>query len=181
MEQCRADTLSHDEVPEPIDLTPLFNQCADQVAALGRELGVSVTRTIPPSFTWVTQPQRLRSVVMNLLANAVEHNRAGGTVELVAQPNGEVLHLCVRDTGPGIAPEHVPHLFEPFYRADKSRSHEAGHLGLGLSLVQAHLHALRGTVRVESTVGVGTTFYIDLPIIQLRAEARQARGVEAVS
>ncbi|HSI32313.1 MAG TPA: sensor histidine kinase, partial [Tepidisphaeraceae bacterium] len=68
----------------------------------------------------------------------------------------------VRDTGPGIAAEHLPHLFEPFYRVDKSRSHEAGHMGLGLALVKAHVAALRGTLRVESEVGKGTTFYLTI-------------------
>lgn len=164
MEQCRADTLSHDEAVERTDLTPLLEQCADQAAALGHDKNVTIKREIPPNLALPTQPQRLRSVVINLLSNAVEYNRPGGTVELLAQPNGKVLHLTVRDTGPGIAREHLPHLFEPFYRADRARSNEAGHLGLGLSLVQSHVAALGGQIRVDSTVGVGTTFVVDLPV-----------------
>lgn len=173
MEQCRADTLSHDETPEEVDLTPLLTQCADQAAALGHDRGIAVARTLPASFSLTTQPQRLRSIVTNLLSNAVEYNRPGGTVELLAKPNGRLLHLSIRDNGPGIAPEHVPHLFEPFYRADKARSGQAGHMGLGLSLVQAHLHALGGQIRVESTVGSGTTFHVELPL--------QRSGIGAVS
>jgi heavy metal sensor kinase len=166
MEQCRADTLSHDETPDEIDLTPLLSQCADHAAALGNDRNVSIIRTLPHAFRFTTQPQRLRSIVTNLLSNAVEYNRPGGEVELLAKPNGRLLHLSIRDTGPGIPPEHVPHLFEPFYRADNARSGQAGHLGLGLSLVQSHLHALGGQIRVESTVGVGTTFHVELPIQQ---------------
>lgn len=165
MEQCRADTLSHDEAPDEIDLAPLLGQCADYAAALGNDRQVSIVRKLPASFRFTTQPQRLRSIVTNLLSNAVEYNRPGGEVELLARPNGRLLHLSIRDTGPGIAPEHVPHLFEPFYRADKARSNQAGHLGLGLSLVQSHLHALGGQIHVESTVGVGTTFHVELPIL----------------
>src|SRR6478672_11278889 len=101
---------------------------------------------------------------MNLLANAVEYNRPGGQVELTAVLEADTLRLSVRDTGPGIAAEHVPHLFEPFYRADKARSGEAGHLGLGLSLVQSHVQALGGVIRIQSTPGVGTTFLVDLPM-----------------
>jgi signal transduction histidine kinase len=106
----------------------------------------------------------------NLLANAVEHNRTGGTVELCASPNGSMIHLTVKDTGPGIAPEHIPHLFEPFYRIDKTRSHDGSpdpghaHMGLGLALVQSHLRALGGRIRVESTPGTGTTFHVQIPL-----------------
>jgi heavy metal sensor kinase len=164
MEQCRADTLTHDELAEEIDIVPVLNQCADQAQALAGERQVAVTRTLPASFRFVTQPQRLRSVVINLLSNAVEYNRPGGSIELIAQTNGKMLHLAVRDTGPGIAAEHLPHLFEPFYRADRARSGAAGHLGLGLSLVQSHCQALGGRIDVESTVGTGTTFLVDLPL-----------------
>lgn len=169
MEQCRADTLSHDETPEEVDLTSLLTKCADQAAALGQDRGIAIARTLPEAFRLTTQPQRLRSIVTNLLSNAVEYNRPGGTVELLAKPNGRLLHLSIRDTGPGIAHEHVPHLFEPFYRADKARSGQAGHLGLGLSLVQAHLHALGGQICVESTVGSGTTFHVELPLQHIPA------------
>jgi heavy metal sensor kinase len=164
MEQCRADTLSHDETPEEIDITPLLDQCADQASAIAGERSVTVLRQIPGSLIVTTQPQRMRSVVMNLLANAVEYNRPGGQVELIAALDAYALHLSVRDTGPGIAAEHIPHLFEPFYRADKSRSGEAGHLGLGLSLVQSHLQALGGVIRIQSVPGVGTMFSVDLPL-----------------
>jgi signal transduction histidine kinase len=166
MEQCRADTLSHDETPEEIDLVPLLEQCVEQVAVIARERGVSVTRDMPAALRLTTQPQRLRSIVINLLSNAVDYNRPEGTVAIAVRRDGDILHLIVRDTGPGIAPEHLPHLFEPFYRADKARSGEAGHMGLGLSLVQSHLHALGGQIRVESTLGVGTTFAVDLPVTE---------------
>jgi signal transduction histidine kinase len=165
MEQCRADTLSHDEKPEEVELAPLLNLCADQAAALGREREVTVTREVPPAdFRLKTQPGRLRSVVINLLSNAVEYNRPGGKVELRAIPNGKFLKLSVRDTGCGVAAEHLPHLFEPFYRADRARSGEAGHLGLGLSLVQSHVQALGGRIQVASVLGEGTTFDVELPL-----------------
>lgn len=171
MEQCRADVLSHDEPVERTDVAPLLAQCADQAAALAHDREVTVRREIPLQLSLNTQPQRLRSIITNLLSNAVEYNRPGGVVELLAQPNGRVLHLTVRDTGPGIAGEHLPHLFEPFYRADKARSNQVGHLGLGLSLVQSHVAALGGEIRVESTPGTGTTFRVDLPINNGKGEA----------
>lgn len=166
MEQCRAQTLSHDEPLEQVDLAPLLAQCADQAQALGLERHIAIERQFPGELTVHTQPQRLRSIVINLLSNAVEYNRHQGMVTLSAHHSNGRLELSVADTGPGIAAEHLPHLFEPFYRTDRARSHEAGHLGLGLSLVQAHVQALSGQVRVESKVDVGTTFYVDLPMKQ---------------
>jgi signal transduction histidine kinase len=164
MEQCRADTLTHDEAAQEVDVVPLLAQCADQTAALAGDRDVTLTRTMPESFRLTTQPHRLRSVVINLLANAVEYNRPGGTVDLRVEPNSQFLHVTVRDTGQGIAAEHVPFLFEPFFRADRARSGQDGHMGLGLSLVQAHVTALGGKIRVESTPGTGTAFFVDLPI-----------------
>ncbi|HSI33963.1 MAG TPA: ATP-binding protein, partial [Tepidisphaeraceae bacterium] len=137
MEQCRADALSHDEPQVETDLAPLLAQCADQAAALGLARGVTVARDWPTPCPAVTQIGRLRSVIQNLVANAVAHNRLDGSVELVCKSDNKELRIEVRDTGPGIAAEHLPHLFEPFYRVDKSRSHEAGHMGLGLALVKA--------------------------------------------
>ncbi len=163
MEQCRADTLSHDEEPTEIDLTPLLSQCADHAAALGLSRNITVRRQLPPSCIITTQSGRVRSIITNLMANAVEHNRPAGAVELIASPNGRVVHLEIRDTGPGIAPKHMPYLFEPFYRVDNAGSHESGHMGLGLALVQAHIHALGGTIRCESTPGEGTIFHVDIP------------------
>jgi signal transduction histidine kinase len=167
MEQCRAETLSHDEPPAHVDLTPLLSECADHAAALGQTRGITLIRSLPAELSVQTQPGRLRSVMTNLLANAVEHNRPGGTVELTASPNGHMIHLTVKDTGPGIPAEHLPHLFEPFYRIDKTRSHDAdpgqAHMGLGLALVQSHLQALGGRVKVESTPGAGTIFHVEIP------------------
>ena len=164
MEQCRAEELSHDEAVEELDLTPLLSQCAAQAATLGQEREVAVRSDMPESVPVVTQPQRVRSIITNLLSNAVEYNRPGGSVDLIVRPNGQVIHFTVRDTGPGIAEGHLPHLFEPFYRADRARSVQPGHLGLGLSLVKSHVDALGGSVRVESRVGEGTVFHVEMPI-----------------
>jgi signal transduction histidine kinase len=164
MEQCRADTLTHDEKPQQIELVPLLDDCADQAAVIAAERQVAVERSLPERFWLTTQPRRLRSIVTNLLSNAVEYNRPGGSVELVAEVVGESLRISVRDTGPGIEPGHIPHLFEPFYRADKARSLEVGHLGLGLSLVHSHVKAMGGEIEVESTPGKGTTFEVRIPL-----------------
>jgi signal transduction histidine kinase len=115
-----------------------------------------------------TQPTRLRSVLINLTANAVEHNRDGGTVEVTFEQLAEQIEIAVRDTGEGIAPEHLPHLFEPFYRVDRARE-ASEHMGLGLYLVHSHVRDMGGTCTVESTVGVGTTFRVRLPGVAVRS------------
>ncbi len=87
-----------------------------------------------------------------------------GRITVGARPAGRFVELYVRDTGAGIPPEDLPRLFERFYRVDKARSRELGGTGLGLSIVK-HLVALHnGTVRVESRVNMGSTFYFTLPV-----------------
>jgi signal transduction histidine kinase len=163
MEQVRSQNLTHDEPPEPIDVAALLTECADTAAVLAAAKDITLVRRFAAPLPLTVAAGRLRSVVMNLLSNAIEYNRPHGTVELACSPNGNGLNLIVKDSGYGVAPEHLPHLFEPFYRVDKSRSRDAGHLGLGLSLVQAHVRAMAGTCDAQSTVGVGTTFRIHLP------------------
>jgi signal transduction histidine kinase len=164
MEQVRIENLSHDEPPQDVDVAQILRECADNVAPLAEVRGVELVRRVPERLPYRVFPGRLRSVVMNLLSNAVEYNRPAGKVELsCTSENGDGLKLKVADTGPGIGAAHVPHLFEPFYRVDGARESDAGHLGLGLSLVQAHVQAMSGTCRVESEPGVGTTFYVDIP------------------
>jgi signal transduction histidine kinase len=164
MEQCRADTLTHDESPQEIEVTPLLDECANQAAVIGAEREIRIQRSFPERLWLTTQPHRLRSILTNLLSNAVEYNRPGGWVELAAAVVGESLQILVRDSGPGIEPGHLPHLFEPFYRADKARSQQAGHLGLGLSLVQSHVKAMGGEIKVESVPGKGTVFEVLIPL-----------------
>src|SRR5205085_664195 len=120
----------------------LLAQCADTVAPLAAEKAVTLVRRFSGPLPLTVPPGRLRSVVINLLSNAIEYSRPQDTVELICSPNGDGVNLAVKDTGIGIAPEHLPHLFEPFYRVDKSRGRDAGHLGLGLSLVESHVRAM---------------------------------------
>lgn len=107
--------------------------------------------------------QRLHQVLFNLLDNAVKYTQPGGrvTVTGVAKP-GEI-EICVADNGPGIASEHLPHVFERFYRADKARSRELGGTGLGLSIVKHIVQAHGGRVWAESALEKGSRFYFTLP------------------
>jgi two-component system phosphate regulon sensor histidine kinase PhoR len=114
--------------------------------------------------------RRLEQMLTNLMDNAVKFNREGGSVT-VTYERGEKDRIRISDTGDGIAPEHIARIFERFYRIDRARSREMGGTGLGLAIVK-HLGRLHGgEVSVESEIGEGSTFVIDLP--------RPQRGLEA--
>ena len=166
MDQVRSEAPGAEDAPEPVDPTRLLEQCAQVVRPLAEAKRIELRTDISPAPAgkpWLTQPDRVRSIFINLLSNAVEYTPAGGTVQLISRADGDGLLVEVTDTGCGITAEHLPHLFEPFYRADKSRARDAGHLGLGLALVDGHLRALGGTCAVRSEIGRGTTFTVRLP------------------
>lgn len=107
--------------------------------------------------------RRLRQVFLNLLDNALKYTPEGGTVRVGISGANNVVMISVSDDGPGIPPEDIPHIFERFYRVDKSRNRGDGGSGLGLSLVKSLLEAHGGTVSVTSTVGKGSVFTVTLP------------------
>ena len=112
----------------------------------------------------LVDPDRLRRVVENLVDNAVKYTPSGGRVEVVTAPGPDGGALVeVTDDGPGIAPEHLPRIFERFYRVDAARSRELGGTGLGLSIVKHLTEGMGGSVSVHSEVGRGTRFSVAIP------------------
>lgn len=106
---------------------------------------------------------RIAQVITNLLANAIHHNREGGEVRVQTHAAKDAAVLIVTDNGPGIASEHLPRIFERFYRVDKARTSTAGRTGLGLSISKAIVDAHGGTIEVASEEGKGATFVVRLP------------------
>jgi two-component system phosphate regulon sensor histidine kinase PhoR len=139
------------------------------VLALFRERaekkGVRLVAELPPEASAVEgDPRALEHVLSNLVDNAVKYCPPGTRVLVSAtRLDEERVRLVVSDTGPGIPPEHLPRLFERFYRVDAGRSRELGGTGLGLSIVKHMVEAMRGKVAVESEVGRGSTFTVSLP------------------
>jgi signal transduction histidine kinase/CheY-like chemotaxis protein len=105
--------------------------------------------------------QRLQQVLLNLMSNAIKYNRRGGTVELGLEKAGGKLRVLVKDTGPGMSPQHIERLFQPFERLDAAKSGVEG-TGLGLALSRTIVEAMGGEIFVESTPGVGSTFTVEL-------------------
>ncbi|MFN8302357.1 MAG: ATP-binding protein [Saprospiraceae bacterium] len=109
-------------------------------------------------------PERLLQIVHNLLSNAVKFTPSGGKVVLRADVKDQWLHISVADSGAGIPPEELPHLFERFFQAKNQEHAKAGGTGIGLSLTRELVRAMGGEISVESTVGAGSTFFVKLPI-----------------
>ena len=116
---------------------------------------------LPPVLADAT---RIAQVLRNLLANALTHTPEGGSIELAGTATNGHVQVAVTDTGAGIAPEHLPHVFERFYRADPSRARATGGAGLGLAIVRSIVEAHGGTIGVTSELGRGATFRFSLPV-----------------
>jgi len=118
----------------------------------------------PDGTTAWCDPEAISQVLSNLLDNAMKYTSAGGRISVGARPAGRFIELYVRDTGIGIPPDDLPRLFERFYRVDKARSRELGGTGLGLAIVKHLVASHSGTIRVESQVNEGSTFFFTLPV-----------------
>lgn len=153
-----------------LDLAPLdmHAQVDETIAVITPECeqeGIDVHNDIQPSTPQViADSDRITQVLLNLLDNARRHTPDGGTIRVGATLQGDYLRIWVSDTGIGIDPVDLPHIFERFYRADRSRTASTGGSGLGLSIVKAIITAHGGNIWAESTLGQGTCVTFTLPI-----------------
>lgn len=162
----RADEGQTQLEQEPVRLDLLVSAVAMHVAVMAAERGITLQVQTPEPITVLGDEARLIQVVMNLLDNALLYTERGGQVTLTATVQQHQARLTVRDTGIGIAPEHLPHIFERFYRVDPARVQtEGNNSGLGLSIVQWVVQAHGGRIAVESQVGQGSTFNVSLPLL----------------
>ena len=145
----------------------LFGRVLDRHGPTIRQGRIDVVNRIdPPDLTIWCDSQRLEQALQNLAANALRHTPEGGTVELLAGVRPDGVHLVVRDTGPGIPPEHLPRVFDRFYKVDPSRTTGVAPSGsgLGLSIVQAIVQRHGGRITAANAPGGGASFEITLPL-----------------
>ena len=144
-------------------LGDVLSVAVDVCAPKAEAKGISLVVECPQEMYVDANPPLLEQAVVNLLDNAVKYSADGTTVRVTAAPDGEEVVIAVRDEGQGVSREHLPRLFERFYRVDKARSRDLGGTGLGLSIVKHVTQVHGGHVSVDSIVGRGSTFRIHLP------------------
>ena len=148
---------------ERFDLARIARECVEMVRHLAAERSIRIQCDVPPT-ECLGDHDRISQVVTNLLTNAIYFNRDQGEVRLSARAEADAVFFAVADTGQGIPAEGIPHLFERFYRAEKSRSRIQGRNGLGLAICKAIIDAHGGSIEVSSQPGVGSTFTVKLPL-----------------
>lgn len=148
----------------PVDLAELVRRVAADLAPAAEAAGVTVRVGAPSSAVVVGVPDDLELAVRNLVDNAVQYNRRGGTVDVTVVAGDGTQSVRVVDSGIGIPHQDLPRVFERFYRVDAARSRETGGTGLGLSLVRHAAERHGGSVTVESLLGEGSTFVLTLPV-----------------
>ncbi len=153
-------------IPTPVSPTEVVRFAAERTLPLFDEKGVKLTSAVPENLPPVlADGDRVVQILTNLLDNALRHTPPGGRVAVEAEAGGDAATFKVTDTGEGIAPEHLPHVFERFYRAEKSRSREGGGSGVGLAISRALVGAMGGGIWAESPgPAKGATFAFTLPI-----------------
>jgi len=148
---------------EPVYLDRLATDVAETMQWLAEEQGIKLqVRANTPALI-IGDEARLMQLMMNLIDNALNYTSEGGRVTLSVDQKSANVYLQVSDTGIGIAPEHIEHIFERFYRTDTARSRATGGSGLGLAIVEWIVREHHGTIRVDSQPGQGTTFTFTMP------------------
>ena len=163
LSRLEAGPLSLDR--RPVQVAQLIMDAVDRLRGQaddkGLTLEVRVDRGLAPARV---DPDRVQQVLLNLLGNAIQYTSAPGRITVSAQSRGGTLEVRVTDTGIGIAPEHLPHVFERFYRVDRSRARAGGGSGLGLTIARHIVEAHGGRIWAESPgPGRGSTFVLTLP------------------
>jgi signal transduction histidine kinase/ActR/RegA family two-component response regulator len=164
--------------PEPVFVDDVLNEAIDLIRPLARHQSIQLAGGRHPSCAEYVfaDRQRLKQILLNLLSNAVKYNRLGGAVAVECDlPTPTRLRLKVSDTGPGIREEQLDLLFVPFERLGAERSRVEG-TGIGLALSRRLAEAMGGAMGVESTVGQGSTFWVELPVVEGPVERYERLG-----
>jgi two-component system, OmpR family, sensor kinase len=163
LELSRLDANQQSFPRNQLDLAEQTRACIDRLRPLATERDVAFHCNLAPACV-VANADRFGQVVSNLLTNAIHYNKPRGQIRVTTQVENSTAILTISDTGVGIAPEDLPHVFGRFYRADKARSRADGHTGLGLAICQAIVRAEGGSIEAASQPDVGSTFTVCFPV-----------------
>jgi two-component system phosphate regulon sensor histidine kinase PhoR len=148
---------------EPMDISGLVEEAVAQIRPQAERQKLALETSLASGLPSVTvDKERVRQVMVNLIHNAIKFNRPGGNIRITTKSSGEAVSIEVTDTGIGIAREDLPHIFERFYKGDKSRAGQGS--GIGLAIAKHVVESHGGNIQVESEEGKGTTFTINLPL-----------------
>jgi signal transduction histidine kinase len=150
--------------PESVRIADAAREVFGRVAATAKSKEIALETRISPSADAVhVDRTAIEQILLNLVENALRHTPERGRVIIETRPAQNGVHVIVSDTGSGIPPEHLPRIFERFYRADSGRSRESGGTGLGLAIVKHMVEAHGGSVRADSVLGAGATITMFFP------------------
>ena len=162
----------------PYKVSELLTQVADALHTVTEKKNIQIiVEPVPEDLQVECDSEAIHQVLLNLTDNATKYTSEGGTINLGAFLQDDQVCFFVRDTGIGIPPEHIPRLFERFYRVDKARSRAVGGTGLGLAIVKHLVLAHDGQMSVESEVGKGSTFYFQIPVTATREPAALSQAM----
>ena len=147
----------------PVSVAEAVDAALAAVRPIAAARGIALEAEIPSALVADADRERLAQVLRNLLANALTHTPDGGTIRVSGRGSGKMATFEVADSGEGIAPEHLPHVFDRFYRSDPSRARTTGGAGLGLAIVRQLVEAHGGQVAVDSAPGAGARFTVRWP------------------
>lgn len=151
-----------------VRLRDLLSDQVKRLLPLARERGIELECTVRDPVETMGDSVKLQQVIYNVLDNAIKYTPRGGSVRAELTKSGRHAYIRVTDTGIGIPKDDLPHIFDRFYRVDKARSRETGGTGLGLSIVKQTMLLHGGDITASSEENKGSTFIIDLPIVQRR-------------
>ena len=170
--------LESGEVPfrvEVVPLAPLVSRVISEIS-MGRSVAdVRIEHDIPTHLAAEADAERIHQVLFNLVDNAVRFTPPGGEIRVTARPDGTRVQVSVVDTGVGIQPEHLPRVFERFYRVDPARSRDDGGTGIGLAIARSIVEAHDGRIVAKSDPGHGSAFTFDLPAVEAAVAANDRR------
>ena len=152
---------------ELIHIAPTVDRVIKMLASMARTKHIKITTDLSQDVPILIQEDDLYQIIFNLVENGIKYNVSGGTLSISVHRQDDIACLRIADTGTGIPPESLEHVFQRFYRVDKARSRESGGSGLGLAIVRAMVERNNGEIHLESTVGQGSVFSVYFPCFEL--------------